>query len=162
MDRKRMDLIKSAGLAVAIPTFASRAEAPSRKKDLLVKANIAAVEAHFHNESINEVDQACALYTDDIVWEAPARHLLYKGKNDVAAHYRKMFMSMDDIKFQNFQRFPTEDHVFDDSLVHVKVTERDFLPVPIGSQVEMRLVHMFEMRNGKIAKETAFEMWKVM
>jgi hypothetical protein len=26
--------------------------------------------------------------------------------------------------------------------------------------VEMRLVHIFEMREGKIAKEIAFEMWK--
>jgi hypothetical protein len=37
----------------------------------------------------------------------------------------------------------------------------DFVPVPIGSEVEIRVVHIFEMREGKIAKETAFEMWKV-
>jgi hypothetical protein len=36
----------------------------------------------------------------------------------------------------------------------------DWRPVPIGSQVELRLVHIFEMREAKIAKETSFEMWK--
>lgn len=162
MDRKRRNLLKSAGLAVAIPTLASSVHALSgTEKDSMTKANLAAVAAHFHNESTHDVDAACALYTEDIVWEAPARQLLYKGKESVAAHYRKMFKSIGHLEFQNFQRFATEDRVFDDTLVQCRVTGTDFLPVPVGSKVELRLVHMFEMRDGKIAKETAFEMWKV-
>ena len=38
-----------------------------------VAENLAAVEAHFHSEAENEVAAALKLYTDDIVWEAPAR-----------------------------------------------------------------------------------------
>ena len=34
--------------------------------------NLAAVEAHFHAEAESEVAAALKLYTDDIVWEAPA------------------------------------------------------------------------------------------
>lgn len=37
-----------------------------------VAENLAAVEAHFHSEAENEVAAALKLYTDDIVWEAPA------------------------------------------------------------------------------------------
>jgi ketosteroid isomerase-like protein len=162
MDRKRRNLLKSAGLVAVVPAISSSMQAlASTGNDTLVKTNLATVAAHFHNESANDVDKACALYTEDIVWEAPARHLLFKNKKDVAANYRKMFKSMEHVEFQSLQRFATEDRVFDDSIFRCKVTGPDFLPVPSGSMVEMRLVHMFEMRDGKIAKETAFEMWKV-
>ena len=40
------------------------------RKDSVIKANLAAVEAHFHNEGLNETEKACKLYTDGIVWEA--------------------------------------------------------------------------------------------
>ena len=37
-----------------------------------IAENLAAVDAHFHSEAQNEVDAALRLYTDDIVWAAPA------------------------------------------------------------------------------------------
>jgi ketosteroid isomerase-like protein len=127
----------------------------------VIKANLAAVEAHFHDEGINEVEKACELYTEDIVWEAAARNLRFVNKQDVIDNYRKMFASMKDVEFRNLQRFATEDRVIDDSIVRFKLIGPDCIPVPIGSEVEVRLVHIFEMRDGKIAKEIAFEMWKV-
>jgi ketosteroid isomerase-like protein len=127
----------------------------------VIKANLAAVEAHFHDEGINEVEKACELYTEDIVWEAPARNLRFVNKQDVVDNYRKMFASMKDVEFRNLQRFATEDRVVDDSMVRCKIIGSDCIPVPIGSEVEVRLVHIFEMREAKIAKEIAFEMWKV-
>ena len=48
--------------------------------DSVIKANLAAVEAHFHNEGLNEIEKACECYTDDIVWEAPARNLRFVNK----------------------------------------------------------------------------------
>jgi SnoaL-like domain len=130
-------------------------------KDPVIKANLAAVEAHFHDEGINEVEKACELYTEDIVWEAPARNLRFVNKQDVVDNYRKMFASMKDVEFRNLERFATEDRVVDDSIIRFKLIGPDCIPVPIGSEVEVRLVHIFEMREAKIAKEIAFEMWKV-
>jgi hypothetical protein len=127
----------------------------------VIKANLAAVEAHFHDEGINEVEKACELYTEDIVWEAPARNLRFVNKQDVVDNYRKMFASMKDVEFRNLERFATEDRVVDDSIIRFKLIGPDCIPVPIGSEVEVRLVHIFEMREAKIAKEIAFEMWKV-
>ena len=43
-----------------------------------IAANLATVEAHFHIEAANEVDEALKLYTDDIVWEAPARNMIFQ------------------------------------------------------------------------------------
>ena len=56
----------------------------------------------------------------------------------------------------------TRERVVDDSIVRFKLVGPHSVPLPIGSEVEMRLVHIFEMRDGKIAKETGFEMWKAL
>ena len=128
--------------------------------DPVIKANLAAVETHFHNEGLNEIEKACELYTDDIVWEAPARNLRFVNKQDVIDNYRKMFASAKDVEFRNLQRFATRERVVDDSIVRFKLVGPHSVPLPIGSEVEMRLVHIFEMRDGKIAKEIGFEMWK--
>ena len=126
----------------------------------IIQANLATVEAHFHSEAANEVDEALKLYTDDIIWEAPARNLLFQGKEAVGDNYRKIFASIRDVEFQNLQRFATEDRVVDDSILTFVITQEGFLPLPVGQEVEMRLAHIFEMRDGKISKEIAYEMWR--
>ena len=123
-------------------------------------ANLATVEAHFHSEAANEVDEALKLYTDDIVWEAPARNLIFQGKEDVGNNYRKIFASIRDVEFRNLQRFATEDRVVDDSILTFVITQEGFLPLPVGQEVEMRLAHIFEMRDGKISTEIAYELWR--
>ena len=65
---------------------------------------------------------------------------------------------MENIEFKNLDRFATEDRVTDDSIVSFTLTRDGYLPFSVGQKVEMRLVHIFEMRDGKISKEIAFEM----
>jgi ketosteroid isomerase-like protein len=130
-----------------------------------VARNLAAVENHFHGESLNEVAAALEMFTDDIVWEAPALNGLnrsFKGKEAVAANYRQLFASMRDLKFQFLQRFATEDRVVDDSIVTFEVAKDGYWHFPVGSKVEMRLVHIFEMRDGKISKEILFDMGRTL
>ena len=126
----------------------------------IIQANLATVEAHFHSEAANEVDEALKLYTDDIIWEAPARNLIFQGKEEVGNNYRKIFACIRDVEFRNLQRFATEDRVVDDSILTFVITQEGFLPLPVGQEVEMRLAHIFEMRDGKISKEIAYEMWR--
>jgi ketosteroid isomerase-like protein len=126
-----------------------------------VAVNLAAGEAHFHSEAENEVAAALELYTDDIVWEAPALNGLdrsYSGKEAVAQNYRELWASMRDVKFTFLQRFATADRVVDDSLVTFEVIRDGYWHFPVGSRVEMRLVHIFEMRGGKISRELVFDM----
>jgi hypothetical protein len=49
-----------------------------QQRDNLIARNRAVVEAHFHNENPDDVDKAVALYTDDIIWEAPSRGQVYR------------------------------------------------------------------------------------
>lgn len=126
-----------------------------------IAENLAAVTAHFHSEAEQEVAAALALYTDDIVWEAPALNGLnraYSGKEAVARNYRELWASMRDVHFTFLQRFATEDRVVDDSLVTFEVVRDGYWHFPAGAKVEMRLVHIFEMRDGKIARELVYDM----
>ncbi len=130
----------------------------------LIARNLAAVEAHFHSEAANEVAAALELYTDDIVWEAPALNGLnraYRGKDAVAENYLELWGCMRDVRFTFLQRFATEDRVVDDSLVTFEVIRDGYWHFPVGSKVEMRLVHIFEMRDGKIARELVYDMGRV-
>jgi ketosteroid isomerase-like protein len=65
---------------------------------------------------------------------------------------------MRDVKFQFLQRFATEDRVVDDSIVTFEVARDGYWHFPLDSKVEMRLTHIFEMRDGKISREIVFDM----
>ena len=126
-----------------------------------VARNLAAVDNHFHSEALNEVEAALETFTDDIVWEAPALNGLdrvYRGKKDVEKNYRELFESMRNVQFTFLQRFATEDRVVDDSMVTFEVAKDGYWHFPLGSKVEMRLVHIFEMRDGKISRELVYDM----
>ena len=130
----------------------------------LIAANLAAVEAHFHSEAAYVVEKALELYTDDIVWESPARDLVFRGKEATGENYRRMFDSFKVEEFRCLQRFATEDRVIDDSVATVRIVGDGVAnaPAPVGSKVEIRLLHVFEMRGGKISRELVFENWKVL
>ena len=123
----------------------------------IIDANLAIVEAHFGSEADGRVDEAVSLYTDDIVWEAPSRNIVLHGKKAVADNYRDMFSGFKDVAFRTLDRFATEDRVVDDSVISLEIIKNGFMPFPIGTKVEMRLTHIFEIRDGKISKEIGIE-----
>jgi ketosteroid isomerase-like protein len=130
-----------------------------------IARNLAAVENHFHSEATNEVEAALETFTDDIVWEAPAPNGLdraFSGKKAVGENYRRLFASMRNVEFQCLQRFATEDRVVDDSIVHFEVANDGYWHFSVDSKVEIRLVHIFEMRDGKISKEIVFDMGRAL
>ena len=126
-----------------------------------VARNLEAVENHFDSEAVNGVEAALETFTDDVVWEAPAPNGLdrrFVGKEAAAKNYRELFASMRDVRFQLLQRFATEDRVVDDSIVTFEVAKDGYWHFPVGARIEMRLVHILEMRDGKIARELVFDM----
>jgi len=127
-----------------------------------IAQNLACVEGHFHSEAENDVEAALELYTDDIIFEAGAINGLnrsFSGKQAVAKFYRELWATMSAVKFQPLQRFATENRVVDDCLASFEVVRDGCWPhFSSGQRIEMRLVHIFEMRDGKIAKEIVFDM----
>jgi hypothetical protein len=133
-----------------------------RTREEIIAANLAAVEVHFHNETPETIDKAVSVYTDDIVWEVPARGLVHRNVADVKAEYLKIFGSMNVHKITNLNRFATEEWVFDDSIFEWTITGDGFAncPFPPGTTVSVRLLHAFQCRDGKICRENGYEIWR--
>ncbi len=130
--------------------------------DQIVARNIKVVEAHFHNETPELVEKAIELYADDISWEAPTRGVIMNDRAEILEAYRGIFRTVQYRKVIPLRRFATERFVFDDQIGHITVVgdEMPNLPFPVGSDLAVRLSHVFEMRDGKIVREIAYEMWR--
>jgi len=127
----------------------------------VIARNLEVVEAHFHDEHPEGIERALALYTDDVVWEAPLRRVLREGKEAAKENYLAMFASIADPELIPLQRFATEDRVVDDTIARFTLTGDGWInaPFPVGTRVEVRVVHIFEMRDGLISRETGYELW---
>ncbi|GAA5129319.1 nuclear transport factor 2 family protein [Pseudonocardia adelaidensis] len=128
-------------------------------REQVIARNLEVVEAHFHNETPENVEKAVAAYTDDIVWEGPGRGLVLHSTEEALAGYRDIFASLKVHSITSLRRFATEQFVFDDCIYDATYVEDRMqnFPFPPGTRVSLRLAHVFEMRDGKIAKEIAYE-----
>ena len=132
--------------------------------------NLTLVERHFRNEGLNRLDLVLEDYTENVLWAAPARGLHKVGKDAVGDIYSRMFPNMGDATFETLARFPletpvpTEGQVLDYSIARFRLIGGGFLPLPVGTYVEMELSHIFGFRrhNGipKIAAEIIYEKWR--
>lgn len=137
-------------------------EMDTRTREEIIARNLAAVDQHFHNENPEGIDLAVGVYTDDIVWEVPARGLVIRDKDAVKAEYLGIFEAMRVHKITNLRRFANEEWVFDDSIFEVTLKTEGFrnCPFPAGTRCSIRLVHAFQCRDGKICRENGYEIWR--
>jgi hypothetical protein len=126
-----------------------------------VRENLAIVDAHFTSERGSDLDKVLPLYTDDVIWESPARGIVLHGKQAAAENYRRTFGSMADLGVTSLRRFATADRVVDDSIASFQLVGDDMVnaPRPLGSRVDLRMVHVFDMRDRRIAREAVYEIW---
>ncbi|MCC2109457.1 MAG: nuclear transport factor 2 family protein [Hyphomicrobiales bacterium] len=131
-------------------------------REEIIARNLKAVEAHFHNENPESVEAAIALYADNVSWEGPARGIVMKDAKEILAAYRGIFRTVSIKSFTTLRRFATEEYVFDDQVGHAVVVgdEMPNLGFKKGDEVSVRLAHCFEMKDGKIVKEIAYEIFR--
>lgn len=133
-------------------------------RDEIIARNLKVVDFHFHTENPDEVEKAIAVYADDITWEAPSRGVVMKDPKEVLEAYRNIFRTLAYRKTLGLRRFATEEFVFDDQIAHAYVIGDPALmpnmPFPKGTEVYARLVHCFQMRDGLITREIAYEVWR--
>jgi hypothetical protein len=133
-----------------------------------VERNLAAVDAHFHNEIQQDIDQAIDQYGDSIVWEAPARGVLLRGKAAVRQAYLNLFGSFHFHSITPIRRFVAGNGnlVVDDSVAAITLVgdvENNVpsCPFPAGTEVSLRVAHIFEFdEDGRIIRESAYELWR--
>jgi hypothetical protein len=131
-------------------------------REQIIARNLQVVEAHFHNETPEHVERAIALYGDTISWEAPTRGIVMNNKAAILEAYRGIFRTVDYRRVVPLRRFATEQFVFDDQIGHITIVGNEMpnIPYPVGSELAVRLTHLFEMKDGKIVREIAYEMWR--
>jgi hypothetical protein len=119
------------------------------------------VDMHLHEENPDRIDECIKLYTEDAVWDAPARGISYTGRESIKANYLKLFASAQGVRFEPIERFASPDRVFDDMWVYFTLAGDGFenCPFPKGTKVRMRLLHNFHIRDGMIAREIGYEVW---
>ena len=126
----------------------------------IVERNLAVAAEHVENEG-RDPASVMPLYTDDIVLEIPGRGLMFEGRAAIEANYCAMFSSLAEIAIEPLDRFATEDRVVDDMIVRFRLVGEGMVnaPMPVGSRVALRLLHVFHMREGRIAREIVHEQW---
>ncbi len=124
---------------------------------------MALIDRHLHEENPDQIEECMRLYTHDAVWEAPARGVRYVGQEQIKKNYLGVFEAAEGIEFHPVERFGTDERVVDDMWCTFRIRGPGFenCPFPVGTYVRMRLVHIFEVRDGLIARESGYECWTI-
>lgn len=132
-------------------------------REQIIARNLIAVEAHFHNETPESIETAIDLYGDSISWEGPNRGIVLKDPKQVLQAYRGIFKTISIQSFTPIRRFATEQFVFDDQIILGTVVGNEMpnLKHPVGTKLSVRMAHCFEMKDGKIVREVAYEMFRL-
>ena len=89
------------------------------------------------------------------------RGIVLHGKHEAALNHERMREAMRDVRVELRDRFATAERVVDESVIRFTLAGPgiDHALLPIGSRTVLRLLHVFEMRAGRIARERVFEAW---
>jgi ketosteroid isomerase-like protein len=123
----------------------------------ILATNLATVQIHFDAEKAGNWEKIKTMYTEDIVWERACMNQIVKGKEAVAAAYVMVFSALRNVDFQCLDRFATEDRVVDETIFTFEVAKDGIMPLKVGTRAKLRLVHIFEMRDGKVSRELVME-----
>ena len=121
------------------------------------------VDKHFLEENPEQIDDMLRLYSEDVEWHAPARDVIYHGKEEIRKMYMALFYAAEGMELTPMERFATPSRVVDDSLVTFRIGNDDIqnCPYPVGTFVKMRLIHIFHVEKGMITRESGYECWTI-
>jgi uncharacterized protein len=115
------------------------------------------VDAHLHAESQGDVETLLAGMTDDVEHEMlgaadnPAR-----GKDAVRARYLERFANTASERDVPLRRLYGDGFVVDEMIWEGRVTGRLGPLVGAGRRVSHRVLHVFEVRDGRISLESVY------
>ncbi|HEY6629024.1 MAG TPA: nuclear transport factor 2 family protein [Acidimicrobiia bacterium] len=116
------------------------------------------VDQHFAAENAQDVAATLATYTDDIVWDDVTHPLSpVRGKEAVGAVYSDIIDAIPDVNFVSVRRFKSDDGwVVDESNVTGHVHGQWAGIDGGGAPVEIRILHLFHLRDGLIEYENTW------
>lgn len=127
----------------------------------MIARNLTVIDRHIRGE-VRDPDGIPMLYTPDAVLEYPMRGLRFDTLRAIRDNYVRIFSSMTEVRIRPLDRFATAERVVDECLVRLRLVGTGLInaPVELGSRAELRLLHVFHMRAGRIAREIVYEQWR--
>ena len=124
---------------------------------MAVEAALDVIDRHFAAENAHDIEATLATYTEDIVWDDvthPASP--FQGKQAVAQAYGGILEAIPDLNLRSVLRFQCGEHVIDESVLSGHVIGEFAGIAGGGAPVSVRLLHVFDLRDGLIARENAW------
>ena len=115
------------------------------------------IDRHFAAENAHDIEATLATYTDDVIWDDVANPACpVHGKVATAGMYEGILAAFPDLHFESILRFGDGEHVVDEAIV-TGHAHGSFLGVDGGgAAVQFRMLHVFDLRDGLIAREQAW------
>jgi steroid delta-isomerase-like uncharacterized protein len=117
------------------------------------------IERHFAAENAHDVRATLDTYTDDIVWDDVTHpDSPFRGKEEVGRVYSGIIDAIPDVTLTSVRRFTGEGGrwVVDESIISGHVRGEWAGMAGDGAPVEVRMLHVFEIRDGLICYENAW------
>jgi ketosteroid isomerase-like protein len=113
------------------------------------------INRHFGFEAADDVEGVLGSLADDVRHEVvPSPMGEQTDKQGIRAFYRMLFADLKGEGVTPLRRLYGEDFVVDETMWHGRVADgRPFLMPGRSGKVSFRLLHIFELRGGKIASE---------
>jgi hypothetical protein len=117
----------------------------------------ALVDAHYRAEETSDIEAIVAGFNGDAEHDVAGRPggPLHGGEQ-IAAYYRGLLSELRIDRFETVRRWYGDDHVVDESLLHATATGSVFGIEGRGRKVRVRLLHLFDVSEGLIARESAW------
>jgi uncharacterized protein len=117
------------------------------------------IDRHFAAENAHDVEATLATYTDDIVWDDVTHPLApFRGKEEVGGAYAGIIDAIPDVHLETVKRYTAEGGrvVVDESILTGHVHGSWAGVDGGGAPVRIRILHVFELRDGLITYENAW------
>jgi uncharacterized protein len=115
------------------------------------------IDRHFAAENAHDVPATLGTYTDDVIWDDVGHPACpVRGKSAAGEIYEGIMEAIPDLHIESVLRFGDGEHVVDEAVATGHV-EGSFLGVDGGgAPVRFRMLHVFDLRDGLIAREQAW------
>ncbi|MBI5273727.1 MAG: nuclear transport factor 2 family protein [Chlamydiales bacterium] len=122
----------------------------------------AIIDQHFAFETPELIERVCETFADEIIWEAPARDLLFTKHDQILDHYRNIAAGiLEPVKIEVLRRFAAGNEAFDDRIIYFTAGKDNVWDILPGKRVQLRLIHYFKIKKNKICHEVGYEIWKI-
>jgi steroid delta-isomerase-like uncharacterized protein len=112
------------------------------------------LDEHFNAEAAGDIPRIEATLTDDVYHDIIGQSVLH-GREAAGARYDQIFSNLDVDQFVPVRRLYADDFVVDEVMVEGRAVGMLAGLEGRGRPVRFRLLHVFELRDGLIARETA-------